>query len=182
MVQPILNPCMKSRSPTLHSYKGSCHINYVVVSLVATSTWMTHDCRPRQWYSALWICHNCFSKKILIKYIPQTWEPGSMWIFNGPKHILEDHSTEIDCKFFNFRGSQVKFHKGSIGCLSHWGRVTHICVGNLTIIGSDNGLSPGPCQAIIWTNTGILFIGTVGTNFSDISNQILTFSFKEMHL
>ena len=28
------------------------------------------------------------------------------------------------------------------------GRVTHICVGNLTIIGSDNGLSPGRCQAI----------------------------------
>ena len=22
--------------------------------------------------------------------------------------------------------------------LTHWGRVTHICVGNLTIIGSDN--------------------------------------------
>ena len=33
--------------------------------------------------------------------------------------------------------------------LSHWGRVTHICVGNLTIIGSDNGLSPGRRQAII---------------------------------
>ena len=25
-------------------------------------------------------------------------------------------------------------------CLTHWGRVTHICFGNLTIIGSDNGL------------------------------------------
>ena len=33
--------------------------------------------------------------------------------------------------------------------LTHWGRVTHICVGNLTIIGSDNGLSPGRRQAII---------------------------------
>ena len=31
----------------------------------------------------------------------------------------------------------------------HWGRVTHICVSNLTIIGSDNGLSPGRRQAII---------------------------------
>ena len=27
--------------------------------------------------------------------------------------------------------------------LTHWGRVTHICVNKLTIIGSDNGLSPG---------------------------------------
>ena len=39
--------------------------------------------------------------------------------------------------------------------LTHWGRVTHICVGNLTIIGSDNGLSPGRRQAITWTNVGI---------------------------
>ena len=28
-------------------------------------------------------------------------------------------------------------------------RVTHICVGDLTIIASDNGLPPGRCQAII---------------------------------
>ena len=27
--------------------------------------------------------------------------------------------------------------------LTHWGRVTHICVSKLTIIGSDNGLLPG---------------------------------------
>ena len=32
---------------------------------------------------------------------------------------------------------------------THWGRVTHICVGNLTIISPDNGLSPGRRQAII---------------------------------
>ena len=43
--------------------------------------------------------------------------------------------------------------------LTHWGRVTHICVSKLTIIGSDNGLSPGLLQAIIWTNAEILFIG-----------------------
>ena len=33
--------------------------------------------------------------------------------------------------------------------LTHWGRVTHICVSKLTIIGSDNGLSPGRRQANI---------------------------------
>ena len=38
------------------------------------------------------------------------------------------------------------------GKLTHWGRVTHICVSNLTIIGSDNGLSPGRRQAIIGTS------------------------------
>ena len=57
----------------------------------------------------------------------------------------------------------------------------HICVGNLTIIGSDNGLSPGRRQAIIWTNAGLLSIGTLGTN-NEILIDIQTFSFMEMHL
>ena len=67
-------------------------------------------------------------------------------------------------------------------CLTHWGRVTHICVGNLTIIGPDDGLSPGRRQAIIWTNAGILLIGPWGTNFSEILFGIQTFSFKKIHL
>ena len=36
--------------------------------------------------------------------------------------------------------------------LTHWGRVTHIC------IVSDNGLSPLRCQAIIWNYAAILSI------------------------
>ena len=60
------------------------------------------------------------------------------------------------------------------GSLTHWGRVTHICVSKLTTIGSDNGLSPGRRQAIIWTNAGILLIGPLGTNFSEILIEILT--------
>ena len=66
--------------------------------------------------------------------------------------------------------------------LTHWGRVTHICVGKLISIGSDNGLSPGRRQAIIWTNAGILLIGTLATNFSEILIEIHSFSFKKMHL
>ena len=42
-----------------------------------------------------------------------------------------------------------KWVNASLCMLTHWGRVTHICVGNLTTIGSDNGLSPGRRQAII---------------------------------
>ena len=59
--------------------------------------------------------------------------------------------------------------------LTHWGRVTHICVGKLTIIGSDNGLSPGRRQAIIRTNAGILVIGTLETNFSEIKRNSYIF-------
>ena len=42
--------------------------------------------------------------------------------------------------------------------LNHWGRVTHIYVSILNIIGSDNDMSPVRHQAIIWTNSGILSI------------------------
>ena len=66
--------------------------------------------------------------------------------------------------------------------LTHWGRVTQICVGKLTIIGSDNGLLPEWRQAIIGTNAGILLIGPSGTNFSEILVEIQTFSLKKMHL
>ena len=69
-----------------------------------------------------------------------------------------------------------------LNVLTHWGRVTHICVSKLTTIGSDNGLSPGRRQAIIWTNDGILLIRTLGTNFSEILSEILTLSFKKMRL
>ena len=45
-----------------------------------------------------------------------------------------------------------------------------------------NGLSPERRQAIILTNAGILLIGPLGTNFSEILIAIETFSFKKMHL
>ena len=66
--------------------------------------------------------------------------------------------------------------------LTHWGRVTHICASELSILDSDNGLSPGRRQAIIKTNAGILLIWPLGTNFSEILIEINTFSFKKMHL
>ena len=66
--------------------------------------------------------------------------------------------------------------------LTHWGQVMHICISKLTIMSSDNGLSPGRHQAIIWTNAGILLIRTLGTNFSEILGVIHSFSFSKMHL
>ena len=64
----------------------------------------------------------------------------------------------------------------------YWGRVMHICIDKVTIIGSDNGLWPGWRQAIIWTNVRMLLIGPLRTNFSEILNKFHTFSFKKMHL
>ena len=65
---------------------------------------------------------------------------------------------------------------------THWGRVTHIYVSELPIIGSYNDLSPARHQAIIRTNAGILLIRTSETNFSEILSKIHTFSFKKMYM
>ena len=43
----------------------------------------------------------------------------------------------------------VRKHNKNERTLTHWGRVTHICVDNVTVIGLHNGLSPGRRQAII---------------------------------
>ena len=53
---------------------------------------------------------------------------------------------------------------------------------NYIIISSDNGLLPGRHQAITWTNVGMLLIGLLATNFSEMIIEIHTFSFKKIHL
>ena len=50
----------------------------------------------------------------------------------------------------------------------------HICINNLTIIGSDDGLAPGQCQAITWTNARMLLIEPLGTNCNEILIYILS--------
>ena len=50
------------------------------------------------------------------------------------------------------------------------------------IIVSDDGLSPGRCQDIIWAKAGILLIGTMGTNFNEILVEIYIFSLKNSFL
>ena len=57
----------------------------------------------------------------------------------------------------------------------------HTCVSKLTILGSDNVLSSGWCQAINWPNSGISLIWTLATYFSEILSKIQTFSFRKMH-
>ena len=49
---------------------------------------------------------------------------------------------------------------------------------NQVSIGSDNGLAPIRCQAIIYTNAGLLSIGPLGTNFSEILIKIHFFIYE----
>ena len=83
-----------------------------------------------------------------------------------------------------FVGNVTKSQAENISALTltHWGWVTHICISKLTIIGSDNGLSPARRQALVWTNVKVLLITPLGTNFSGILIEIHTFSFKKIHL
>ena len=62
--------------------------------------------------------------------------------------------------------------------VTQWGWMMHICIGKLIIIGSDNGLSPGRHQAIIWTNTGILLIGLWGQTPVKFKSKFKYFHWK----
>ena len=50
------------------------------------------------------------------------------------------------------------------------------------MIGLDNGLPPGRRQVIISTNAGILLIGYLETNISEILIGTYTFSLKKLRL
>ena len=99
--------------------------------------------------------------------------PFACWV---PSH----YQVIVDLLMASMRSSNI--HQRNIDDLyivTHWGWVRHICVSKLTIIDSDNGLSPGRRQAIIWTNFEILLIGPSETNISEISIKIYTFPFKK---
>ena len=105
---------------------------------------------------------------------------------NTPVYTLKltINDIQIFVKFRSFAYSRftMKYFILYTHHLTHWGQVAHICVSRLTIIGSDNGLSPGRRQAIIWTNTGILLNRPLGTKFNEMLIEILTFPFKKMRL
>ena len=103
-------------------------------------------------------------------------------IFYCFPHRIWAYNTQVRFKIQEMHIVKTGWVSLSTILLTQWGRVKHICVGKLTIIGSDNGLTPEYCQATNWTNAGKLSIGPPGTNFSEISIGIQTFPFKKMHL
>ena len=54
--------------------------------------------------------------------------------------------------------------------LTHWGRVTHICVSKLTIIGSDNGLAPNHYLNQWWNIVNWTLRNKLQWNFNRNSN------------
>ena len=93
---------------------------------------------------------NACGFKVLIEIWPLKWQPFSL-IFKKSSLKLSEPSP-FEQHFINsLRPSDA---------YSRW-----------TIIGSDNGLSPGRRQAIIWSNAELLLNGPLGTNFSEFFNQ-----------
>ena len=106
----------------------------------------------------------CYTQKHQLVYLYASILTETKTFFVLGVAYLQKEKTlakEISCdnKKHLLNGNELTM-KRTTSPLTHWGRVTHICVNILTIIGSDNGLSPGRRQAIIWTNAGILLIGT----------------------
>ena len=113
-----------------------------------------------------------------------------MWIANGRRHYIVTpsligwmHTQNYPCRslglsqlwllevFDDNTNDSICLERYLI--LTHWSWVT--CISIFTIIGSDNGLLPGQHQAIIWANAGILLIGSLGTNFSEIIKKFMHF-------
>ena len=88
----------------------------------------------------------------------------------------------IPFMFLILQTRKENFIRNTLRFCSHRGRVTHICVGKLTITGSDNRLSPVAARAITWDNVGKLLIGPLGTNFIEDLIGIKTFSFRKINL
>ena len=63
----------------------------------------------------------------------------------------------MEQRLIRYRANQTdsQLYDSPIVLLTHCGRVTHICVGKLIIIGSDKGVLPYRRQTIIWTNAGL---------------------------
>ena len=120
---------------------------------------------------------NHFLNKCWLAVNERFWRQFYAYFNSNIQNINSMLSFEIIAMFARGRWVKITFKQLRVILnvhrqLSHWGRVTHICVNKLTIMGSVNGLSSGRRQAIIWTNAEILLIGPLGTNFSEILIEI----------
>ena len=143
----------------------SKELSVIVAVVVVYTRWGIGPARFKWHLPAIlpWPPHWTFISYITFCLFSVNWTFNKLqWKFN--------ENTKLFFKKINLKMSSEKWQPSCSGLsvLTHWGRMRHICVGKLTIIGSANGLSPGRRQAIIWTNAGILLIGTLGTNFSEI--------------
>ena len=107
------------------------------------------------------------------------------WLINKPLWYYHQFSCSLFPWFFIDGLMWMMLHHKSLISL----KPSDVCFSKVTIIGSDKGfrcqMSPSRRQAIIWTNPGILLIGSLGKNFSEILINIIKIhilSFKKLQL
>ena len=105
------------------------------------------------------------SSGTIISFPEQFWFFRSSYKSSGAVIILPEQLGYADfcTPWHNY--ASIRKDKATQQWPSHRSKVTHICVGSLTIIGSDNDLSPSRLKAIDWTNVEILLIGLLGASF-----------------
>ena len=124
---------------------------------VLRETFSQRNSIQMQIFSNNWIYHvQNFLFEVQLCSCSKTFHIQNSGLFlNELKFSFDSTETSGAWCISNLLLENLKFFKTDYIQLTHWGRLTHICVSKLTIIGSDNGLLPGRRQAIIWTNAGI---------------------------
>ena len=153
---------------------------YLLKSLVRLSINKLNIKAPYQYPLCMESAGNrCYYRKMIKVNLAafNMYEVSVYWSYSYQRFWTGIKSYHLNNEFVDIHNTVWSFYH-----LTHWGRVMHICVRKLTIIGSDNGLAHGWNQTIIWTNDGILLIGPLGTNFSASLLGIQTFSFNKLHL
>ena len=154
MVSILSRPqCVNSVWPSVaiwqHTY-GSILSQVMACCLMAPSHYLNQYSLKHQWGLVPFTLGQ-FNRKYS-RYL------SKMWVWKLP-HFTEAKELNHHSNGWLVRTTAQQTQYKQYILLTHWGRVTHICLSKLTIIGSDNGLSPGRRQAIIWTNARISLIG-----------------------
>ena len=126
----------------------------------------------------------CLGLNVLSHSVIMVWQQ-SLHIRNmHTRRLLHNQVQflEIEWVFTGILWFKHPHKSGKLQTLTHWGRVTHICVSKLSIIGSDNGLSPGQHQTNNWINPGTLLIWPSVINFGETLIEIHISSVKKIHL
>ena len=155
------------------TYAHNHGVFFIINSIITREDCITH-------FGLLYIYYAPVNFNSLVKsylYVHQWPSDKSylcvIYVLNFAVHLRPSYVPHISCMAFKCSACLKN-------CLTHWGRVTHICVGKLIIIGSDNGLSPDRRQVIIWTNARLLSIGPLRTYFNENLIKIQQFSLKKM--
>ena len=85
----------------------------------------------------------------------------------SPRGQGVSQKTQVNASHLNLEHQLISSSSTGVQSLTH--RVLYICISKLTNIGSDNGLSPGRHQAIIWTSAEILLISSTQVSDSHLS-------------